>query len=64
MSGGHWNYQQYRIEEEAEELAALLKAVAETEHIVDWAISGDTLREDAQKEIFDLWEKTFDELYH
>ena len=63
MSGGAWNYQQYKIEEKTEELAKLLKAVAQTEHIVDWAISCDTTREDAARELFDLWVKTFNELY-
>ena len=63
MSGGAWQYQQYHIEEKAEEIAALLKAVAETEHIVDWAVSGDTLRSEAASELFDLWERIFNKVY-
>ena len=52
MSGGTWGYQQFRIEELAEALTEdrhilveLLKAAARSEHIVDWAESGDTIRE-------------------
>ena len=44
-------------------MAKLLKVVAETEHIVDWAVSGDTLRSEAAVELFDLWEHTFDEVF-
>jgi hypothetical protein len=68
MSGGAWNYQQYRIEEDAERVAAFLRAVAKSEHIVDWAESGDTARrrEDgsgAERDLYDLWVKTFNEVY-
>ena len=68
MSGGAWAYQQYRLEEKAEEMRLLLKAVAESEHIVDWAESGDTVRrrEDgsgAERDLYDLWLRTFNELY-
>jgi hypothetical protein len=63
MSGGAWGYQQYRIEEKAVEIAALLRAVAESEHIVDWSESCDTLREDAERQLYDLWVKTFNEVY-
>ena len=67
MSGGAWNYQSWQLQEKAEmlagELATLLRAVAETEHIVDWVVSGDTGRERAEHELFDLWVRTFTELY-
>lgn len=63
MSGGRWGYQQLHIEEKAEEISKLLEAVAKTEHIVDWAESADTSRENAQRELYDLWVATFDELY-
>lgn len=69
MSGGAWNYRQYHIEElaqmfaEASEIRALLLAAAETEHLADWAVCCDTSPEVAAREIFDLWVKTFDELY-
>lgn len=75
MSGGRWFYQKYRIEELAEGLkedrnvlVELLKAAAETEHIVDWAESGDTSRrrEDgsgAERDLYELWLRTFERLY-
>jgi hypothetical protein len=68
MSGGAWGYQQWRLEEKADELAKLIKAVAETEHLVDWAECGDTVRrrEDgsgAERDVYDLWLKTFNEIY-
>lgn len=75
MSGGAWGYQQWRIEELAERLRAgteplarFIDAIAKSEHIVDWAESGDTTRrrEDgtgAEKDLYDLWLKTFNEIY-
>jgi hypothetical protein len=63
MSGGHWGYRSYRLEERAQEIKPLLEAVAKTEHIVDWAVCGDTLRADAARELFELWETTFEALY-
>jgi hypothetical protein len=76
MSGGTWGYQQYRIEELAESLTEdrhvlveLVKAAAQSEHIVDWAESGDTIRETrdgrpgAEKKLYDLWLETFGRLY-
>jgi hypothetical protein len=71
MSGGRWNYQEYKILDAAEETKKLLvfaDAVARSEHIVDWAESGDTVRrcEDgsgAERDLYDLWLKTFDDVY-
>lgn len=72
MSGGRWGYQQWRIQEQAEDAVRLIKAfgeaVAESEHIVDWAECGDTVRrrEDgsgAERDLYDLWLKTFGEVY-
>lgn len=67
MSGGAWNYQQFRIEEKAatmrDELVPLLQAVAKTEHIVDWAESCDTSKEKAALELYELWLATFNHLY-
>jgi hypothetical protein len=68
MSGGRWNYQQWHIEELAGEQLSpeyreLLMAVAETEHIVDWAECSDTSRESAEQALYDLWVKVFDKLY-
>lgn len=75
MSGGMWGYQQYRIEELAETisqetypLVEFIKAVAQTEHIIDWAESGDTVRrrEDgsgAEHDLYELWLGVFVKLY-
>jgi hypothetical protein len=68
MSGGRWNYQSYRIAEQAEHVAKFIKAIAESEHIIDWAESGDTTRrrEDGsggERDLYDLWLKTFDEVF-
>ena len=75
MSGGAWNYQQYRIEELAQALedrtnvlVELIKTAAQSEHIVDWAECGDTVRrcEDgsgAEHDLYELWLGTFRRLY-
>jgi hypothetical protein len=68
MSGGRWGYQQWKIQELAENLASdamvqFLKAIAETEHLIDWAVCGDTLREDVEPKLYDLWRDTFDRVY-
>lgn len=60
MSGGRWGYMQYRLEEDAERMARILKAVARTEHIVDWAVCGDTGQEEAGRALLTLWADTFD----
>lgn len=69
MSGGRWGYQQRRIEEQAEHLALFLRAVAKSEHIIDWAESGDTSRyrdadgSGAERELYELWLATFEEAF-
>lgn len=68
MSGGAWGYQSWKIKESAEMIAAFIEAIAESEHIVDWAESGDTARrrEDgsgAERDLYDLWLKTFEKVY-
>lgn len=75
MSGGAWGYKQFHLDDLAteletgtSELVELIKAVARTEHIVDWAESGDTVRrrEDgsgAERDLYDLWRETFNKLY-
>jgi hypothetical protein len=72
MSGGTWGYQAWKIQETAEEATRLiqlfLKAVGESEHIVDWAESGDSVRRSengsgAERDLYDLWLKTFHEVF-
>jgi hypothetical protein len=68
MSGGRWGYQSWKIKDSAEGLARFVEAIAESEHIIDWAESGDTVRrrEDgsgAERDLYDLWLKVFDEAF-
>jgi hypothetical protein len=75
VSGGRWHYQRWPIQELASSikdwrlpLARFIEAVAESEQIVDWSESGDTVRrrEDgsgAERDLYDLWLKTFSEVY-
>lgn len=68
MSGGAWGYQSYRIREQAKAVGKFIEAIAESEHIIDWAESGDTVRrrEDgsgAERDLYDLWLKTFNEVF-
>lgn len=68
MSGGTWGYQSWRIRDSAESISKLIEAIAESEHIIDWAESCDTVRrrEDgsgAERDLYDLWLKTFNEVF-
>ena len=78
MSGGRWGYQQWKLEELASDfeagsapvgkIVAFIRAIAQSEHIIDWAECGDTVRrrEDgsgAERDLYDLWLKTFDEVF-
>ena len=68
MSGGAWGYQSWKIKDSAEMVAKFIEAIGESEHIVDWAESGDTARrrEDgsgAERDLYELWLKTFNEVY-
>lgn len=60
MSGGAWNYQRYRIEEDAERVREFMLAVAKTEEIVDRGECGDDSKERAQRDLYELWVETFD----
>jgi len=68
MSGGRWNYQSWQIKDSAGRIARFIEAIGESEHIIDWAESGDTVRrrEDgsgAERDLYDLWLKVFEETY-
>jgi hypothetical protein len=68
VSGGRWGYQSYNIQNTGERAARFIKAIADSEHIIDWAECGDTVRrrEDgsgAERDLYDLWLKTFDEVF-
>ena len=67
MSGGHWNYQDREIEEIADKcdyLKDILYRVSETTRIIDYAESGDTLKEDAREVLYNLWKDFFDKKYN
>ena len=68
MSGGTWGYQSHKISDAATGIVKFVRAIAESEHIIDWAESGDTVRrrEDgsgAERDLYDLWLKTFNEVF-
>lgn len=68
MSGGRWGYQSFRIKDSAEAIAKFIEAIGESEHIIDWSESGDTVRRrddgsGAERDLYDLWVKTFDSVY-
>jgi hypothetical protein len=68
LSGGVWGYQSWKIKDSAEMVGKFIEAIAESEHIIDWSESGDTVRrrEDgsgAERDLYDLWLKTFNEVY-
>lgn len=75
MSGGRWNFQSWKIVDlfedvgnDLEKLRKFAKVIGESEHIVDLAECGDAVRrrEDgsgAERDLYDLWLKTFDEIY-
>jgi hypothetical protein len=68
VSGGKWDYQSHRIKDSAAGLAKFVEAIAESEHIIDWAECGDTTRRDedgsgAERDLYDLWLKTFNEVF-
>ena len=68
MSGGRWGYQSWKIKDMAPMMARFAEAIGESEHIIDWAECSDTVRrrEDgsgAERDLYDLWLKVFEETY-
>ena len=64
MSGGTWQYSQYRIQDLARsEIPVLLLTAALTEHEIDWAEACDTSKEEASERVYQLWKHVFDALY-
>jgi hypothetical protein len=76
LGGGKWGYQSHQICEMATAiqdnkhiLVELLNAVAQTEHIIDWAESGETVRHrkdcsGAERDLYEMWLDVFDKLYN
>jgi hypothetical protein len=63
MSGGHWSYAQFKIEEHIEQTRDAVKAIAKTEHALDWCICGDTGYDTAFTEMWKIWSEFFDKYY-
>ena len=63
MSGGHWNYQNRKLEEYVEKLPLIIAAISLGLEYVDYALSGDTSRDKAKDQLFSLFETLGDKLY-
>lgn len=68
MSGGHWGYLDFRLEESAEDMlegvrrgAEALKLLAAIEHELDWGICGDTCYTCAMRRVVPALEAYFDD---
>ena len=51
MSGGAWNYQQFPLEDLANDVAGIVQLLALIEHELDWGVSGDNCRECAERRV-------------
>ncbi len=61
MSGGHWEYLSYKIEERiGAPLDEVWRLLAGVEHELDWGICGDTCYECAKINVIDALEAYFD----
>lgn len=60
MSGGAWGYQQYRLEELAERVAASIGVLAVVEHELDWGVSADTCLDCARVRVARALEEFFE----
>lgn len=60
MSGGRWGYQQFRLEEKANEMKGLFDFLAVVEHEVDWAVCSDTCRDCCRNRLFEAVQLYFD----
>lgn len=49
MSGGHWGYQSYKMEEEADHIHEALLLLAKIEHELDRGYAGDTCSDCAER---------------
>ncbi len=64
MSGGLWNYrdildENYRIKD----LPVIIEALQKAFHAIDWAESGDTIRKDAESEVYNILLELGDKLW-
>jgi hypothetical protein len=49
MSGGHWQYQSFKLEERSQSAGEVWRLLAVLEHELDWGICGDTCLKCAKK---------------
>lgn len=61
MSGGHWNYLQFKLEERAQFAGDIWLLMAQLERELDWGISCDTCIDCARIRVSHALEKFFDE---
>ena len=62
MSGGHWEYLAYKLEERAEEAQSAIEALrllAAIEHEMDWGIAGDSCYDCAKLRVIAALEEFF-----
>ncbi len=62
MSGGHWNYLWYKLEERAELPSQAIYLLAAIEHALDWGISSDSCYECAKVATIAALEAFFDRI--
>lgn len=60
MSGGHWNYRQYELQEQAGNVRDMMLLMAELQDCLDWGICADTCYECAKIIVAELVEHFFD----
>jgi hypothetical protein len=65
MSGGYWDYKDMHLEESVDPymIPVIIKAVQKSLHEIDWAESGDSLKEDAKSKIYNIIRDLGNELY-
>jgi len=61
MSGGHWNYLSYRLDEAAKEAGEVWRFLAVVEHELDWGICSDTCHACARTRLGPAMEAFLDE---
>lgn len=64
MSGGHWGYQEWKLQEQADMMKDLFNTLGAAEHLMDWAICGDTSMEEEMPKLWELWKNFFDRYYN
>lgn len=61
MSGGHWDYMSYKLEDRARVAGPVWRLLAEFEHALDWGYSGDTCLDCAERRVSKALAAFFDD---